>query len=361
MNLLYDHQIFSLQEFGGISRYFYELISFLEKDTFIDVSGYYSNNYYLEKTKYKKKSFFKNISFRGKRSFLNLINKRDSISKIKRNEYNVFHPTYYDTYFSDYINKKPFVITFHDMIHEKFSSLFPENDITKKWKKEIAQKASKIIAISENTKKDLLDIYNIEEEKIEVIYHGNSINLSNEVEININLPNNYLLFVGNRNGYKNFRLFIESVSSIINKEKINILCVGGGKFSKEEIALFVSKGIEHRIEQRNLNDNQLIEAYKNALAFIYPSLYEGFGMPILEAYACSCPLVCSETSCFPEIAKEGASYFNPLDIESIRYAIEAVLYNETYKKGLINKGKEIEKLFSWEKTCKQTLDLYKTL
>ena len=361
MNLLYDHQIFSLQEFGGISRYFYELISFLEKDTFIDVSGYYSNNYYLEKTQYRKKACLKNISFKGKTSFLNLINKRDSISKIKRDKYNTFHPTYYDTYFSNYLGKKPFVITFHDMIHEKFTSLFPKNDVTKKWKREIAQKASKIIAISENTKKDILDIYDIEEKKIEVIYHGNSINLSNEIEINIDLPNDYLLFVGNRNGYKNFRLFIESVSSIINKEKINILCVGGGKFTKEELTLFINKGIVHRVEQRNLNDRELIEAYKRALAFVYPSLYEGFGMPILEAYACNCPLVCSETSCFPEIAKEGASYFNPKNIDSMKYAIEAVLYDETYKKKLIEKGKEIERLFSWEKTCKQTLDLYKTL
>lgn len=361
MNLIYDYQIFTGQEYGGISRYFYELINQSKEDIDVKVTGYFSNNYYLNKTNHKKRNFFKEITFKGKYRILDFINKQNSIKTLKTNDFDIFHPTYYNPYFLKYIKDKPLVITVHDMIHEKFPDFFSKNDKSIIWKKEIIHRANKIIAISENTKNDILHFYNIDPSKIEVIYHGNSINLNNNSITNNNLPENYLLFVGGRNGYKYFLPFIEAIIPIIHKEKIDIVCVGGGQFSKEELSLFEEKKIMERIKHYNLSDDELIIAYKKALAFVYPSLYEGFGMPILEAFACNCPLACSNTSCFPEIAGDGASFFNPQNSESIRFAIEKILYDTTYRNNLIEKGKYIENKFSWEKTFNQTMNLYKTV
>lgn len=367
MNLIYDYQIFTAQQFGGISRYFYELINHSKGFIDIKVTGCFSNNYYLNKTTYKKKQFLKEFSLKGKHRILDFINKQDSIQTLKKNDYDILHPTYYNPYFLKYIKDKPLVITVHDMIHEKFPGFFSKKDKTIIWKKEVIHRADKIIAISENTKKDVLCFYNIDPSKIEVIYHGNSINLDHTFDVNNNylpnnyLPNNYLLFVGGRDGYKYFLPFIEAILPIIHKEKINILCVGGGHFSKEELSFFEERKISERIQQRNLSDKELIIAYKRALGFVYPSLYEGFGMPILEAFACGCPLVCSNTSCFPEIAREGASFFNPQNSESIRFSIEKILYDTIYRNELIEKGKNIEKNFSWQKTFNQTMNLYKSI
>jgi glycosyltransferase involved in cell wall biosynthesis len=365
MKVLYDHQIFSLQKYGGISRYFYELINQYKyiEDIEAKISLLVSNNHYISDRKYVQHvNLLPNKEFRGKHRLLSPINKINSIKKIKMKDYDVFHPTYFDPYFLKYIGDTPFVLTIYDMIDEKFSELVSKNNLTAKHKKILVEKASKIIAISESTKKDLIEIFNIDAEKIIVIYLASSMKIHDDFRMKIKLPGKYILFVGTRKGYKNFHTFIKAVSAIINEEKeLFIICVGAGKFTTDEINLFNELNIKDKVVQFDLDDDSLSQFYRNALMFVFPSLYEGFGIPILESFACRCPLVCSDTSSFPEVAGNGAQYFDPSSEKSMFKAIKKVLYDKEQREILVKNGIERLKYFSWEQTALETKKVYESV
>ena len=364
MKILYDHQTFTLQKYGGISRYFYELIKNFnkEKDINIDMPLLFSDNYYIQDKKdIDFVNFFPTYEFRGKYRLIDPINKLISISKIKKQDFDLFHPTYYDPYFLNYIGDKPFVLTVYDMIHEKFNDMFVSNDKSDR-KKLLVTKASKIIAISESTKKDLMELFDVRESKIEVVYLGNSMVMNDNIVIDIKIPEKYILFIGSRKGYKNFDRFIHGASKLLSNDcALSIVCVGGGKFSKEEIFIFRKLNINDQILQFNITDDLLAHFYKKAEMFVFPSLYEGFGIPVLEAFACECPLVCSDSSSLPEIAQNGAIYFDPYCETSIYNAMKLILESDEKKKILIKNGIERLKYFSWEKTAKQTKQVYESV
>jgi len=363
MKVLYDHQIFSTQVYGGVSRYFVELIKNFKDSGSVkgDLSVLFTNNYYLRNAKCKQyRTFFPKYNFKGKTKLLDSLNEFYSKQYLRFNTFDVFHPTYYDSYFIRYIGNKPFVLTVYDMIHEKFPEYFSKNDITTQKKKYIANKASKIIAISNSTKMDLINIFNIPEKKIKVVYLGYLNNQFKDKEYKvIELPSKFILFVGSRRGYKNFRLFIKSITSILQKEnEINVICVGGGKFTKNEVGWFKFLNINGQISQLDVADALLSQIYKKALFFVFPSLYEGFGLPILEAFSNGCPVLCSNTSSLSEVAGDTAMYFNPYDVDSIKNSVRIALDNSEIMNNL--KLKAFERLgnFSWENTAKRTQEIY---
>lgn len=363
MNILYDYQIFQYQKYGGISRYFFELMNHVSNECSVKLPVIFSNNHYLENKKDMHYfNFFKNIDFKGKQRLMEIPNRYSSALTLREQKFDIFHPTYYNPYFLKYIDKKPFILTVYDMIHERFKNKFSIKDKTSKLKELLVQRATKIIAISEHTKKDLMEIFGTRDDKIETVYLGNSLKLSNTLDYNIKVPQRYILFVGTRNGYKNFNVFIESVSTILKKyDEINIVCVGGGCFNNWEYTLFNKLGIANRIFQYDLKDNMLTFFYKNALMFVFPSLYEGFGVPILEAFSCECPIACSNVSSLPEIAQDAAIYFDPYSHESMCGSILKLLDNGNIRKEIIAKGKDRLKNFSWEKTAQKTENIYKEL
>lgn len=365
MKILFDYQIFSMQKFGGISRYYYELFCQFNKmdDIEYKIPIILSNNNYISDKKTTKHiDIFSSYQFRGKSRLFSSVNRLNSIINISQNKYDIFHPTYYDPYFLKYIGSKPFVVTVYDMIHEKFKDMFPQKDKTSHYKELLVKKAAKIIAISENTKKDIIDIFGIDESKIDVVYLGNSMLVKTNISLNFKLPDKYILFVGNRSGYKNFERFIKSISKILSEDRdLYAICAGGGIFNNNEIYLLSELKIKNKVLQYNVNDEELAYLYRNALAFVFPSLYEGFGIPILEAFACGCPVVCSNSSSFPEIAEEAAYYFDPYSENSINYAIIKVSEDRKLRNELINKGYEKLKEFSWEKTAEQTKKIYEDL
>ena len=363
MKVLYDHQIFINQIFGGISRYFFELMKYFKNDNEIkyELSLKYSNNYHLKNLNgLSNKTFLEHLSFRGKYRLLNILNKRVGKKLISKKDYDIFHPTYYDPYFLEFINNKPFVLTIYDMIHELYPEMFSSNDRTREWKKLLAQKATKIIAISENTKKDIIKYFGINENRIEVIYLANSININkNNDNINIALPEKYILYVGSRRGYKNFELFIEAISLLINdNNKLNIVCAGGGKFNDKEIEKLKNLKIKDKVFYYSGSDSVLAYLYRNAIAFVFPSLYEGFGIPVLESFACKCPVIVSNTSSFPEVAGDAAIYFNPTDKISILNSIQKVIYDDELRDQLVYKGSQRVKEFTWKKTANKTKKIY---
>ncbi|GAF90130.1 unnamed protein product, partial [marine sediment metagenome] len=256
---------------------------------------------------------------------------------ISKRDYDIFHPTYYDPYFLDYISNKPFVLTIYDMIHEVFASYFHCSDRVSEYKKLLALKADKIITISENTKEDIIKFYNISEKKIKVIYLASSFTNYNidkikNTNIKHKLPRKYILYVGTRWGYKNFHIFVKAISLLLKSDRnLFIVCVGGGNFDENEKELLASLSIQNRVFQFQISDKGLQALYKNALAFVLPSLYEGFGITVLESFACGCPVICSKTSSLPEVAGDAALYFEPESELSILNSVQKVIYNNNLR------------------------------
>jgi len=138
--------------------------------------------------------------------------------------------------------------------------------------------------------------------------------------------------------------------------------MGGKKFSQDETNLIQSLGLStNKIRHINGDDQDLARLYRQASAFVYPSLYEGFGIPLLEAMSFGCPVVCSNTSSFPEVAGNACEFFDPYDHDSIAHALEKVLFSTELSKQLVELGKERIKSFSWEKCAAQTYAVYATL
>lgn len=386
MKILYDHQAFQMQNFGGISRYFIEIIQHINntEDFTAQLALKYTDNEYLNKETWQLSSLKENQGFikplpefntnsiLGKTSKAfnrlkpTLANKKNATLLLERGSFNVFHPTYYSPYFLSNLKGKPFVLTVHDMTHELYPKLFKFYDWTSSYKKKLVDKAHSIIAVSNNTKKDLIRLFNVSPEKIQVIPLANSItptglinNIANNSFLKA-LPTNYMLYVGKRDAYKNFTGFIEAIYPILNKEGIHLVCVGK-PFSKGEQELLQSKNLLNKSQSLKVTDEELLLLYQNAATFVFPSFYEGFGLPILEAFAAKCPVIASNNSSLPEVGGTAALYFNPNDIEEMRFKIQSLLDNEQLKKELVKKGTQRLQLFSWGQTAKQTMEIYQKI
>lgn len=270
--------------------------------------------------------------------------------------------TYYD-HIPWKLKKTKVVVSVYDMIHELFPDQFP--DKVRLVKKKCIEGADLIICISEYTKSDLIRLLGIDEKKIQVIYIGfKGFDLNNSISVNnlVGLSNPYILFVGQRSGYKNFDNLVKAFSSSEQLlQDYNLVCVGGGKFTKHETDMFNEFNISYKLYQIDANDDMLQRCYQNASIFIYPSLYEGFGIPPLEAMSCQTPVCCSSTSSLPEVVGDAAILFNPEDINSIKDAMILVLYNPKVREDLVFKGENRIKYFTWEKCAEETFNAYKTI
>ncbi|WP_281637369.1 glycosyltransferase family 4 protein [Flavobacterium marginilacus] len=366
MKILYDHQIFTHQQYGGISRYFFELIKRFDGiDNSCGVGTLFTENaYYNEKNNPKLNRVLPNSNFKGKKRITNYLNEKKSIVQVRKGDFDVFHPTYYDDYFLRRIKKKPFVVTFYDMIHEKFTNQFESYRLNTKMfdiKRQLLEQSNKIIAISETTKNDIIEIFGVDKSKIEVIYLGNSLQNFTVAEERL-INEDYILFVGNRRDYKNFDFFISGIADLLIENNLKLICAGGGDFTFEEQLFIKSLKLENHISfKRIINDDVLANYYSNALFFVFPSLYEGFGIPVLESFACNCPALLSNGGSLSEIGGDSVLYFDPTETESLRKATEKLIYSESLRKELKEKGKVRLNEFSWDKTFNDTLELYKSV
>lgn len=390
MRVLFDHQAFTMQQYGGVSRCFFELYKQLSKDNDIRISLRESDNYYLREygychpAGYAYQYFISQKHFPGKARLFALINsmkfkqpfsscrnirynameygKFESIKALKKGDFDVFHPTFFDDYFIPYLNGKPFVLTIHDMIPELYPQYFDsENDMQILGKKKLAPLASAIIAVSEKTKEDVVKILNVPENKVYVVYHGGEhINSFWTSKQNSNENNPYILFVGERGNYKNFIPFTSAIAPMLKSmDKLQVVCTGR-PFEVDELKQLSNLGVQNRfIYRRVLDDEEMLELYHHAKCLVYPSDYEGFGIPILEAYAADCPVLLNNKSCFPEIAGDAAVYFN---FDNILEQISRVLsFTEKEREDLLLKQRTRFRLYSWEKSSKQIEKIYESV
>ena len=303
--IIYDYQIFEMQRFGGISRYFCEIIKRISAQHKITVR--YSINYYLTSWMLEKSLILlPRFIYKRYHSFFEKKNHEITKKLLKTGGPYLLHPTYYDPYFLDYIGENPYIITVHDMIHEKFPQYVTDANITIGHKKKVITRANRIIAISENTKKDIIEIFNINPQKIDVIYHSTSMkHFSGKHKLQI--PERFLLFVGDRTPYKNFKRFMETFAQIHEQDRTLFAIYTGSKLKKDEQDMLIGMGIFEYTIHIKASDQALSELYSRALLFVYPSLYEGFGLPPLEAMSCATPVIASNLTSIPEVTENNAS------------------------------------------------------
>ena len=369
MKILLDPQIFNQQTYGGISRYYSEVFSILskKKDVKIILPIYKSDNAYISKTQLLVENRLLNslysILSAVKISTRSLRKKKSDklLDKFfEENSYDLFVPTYYNPYFLNKINGKPFVLTVYDMIHELMPQYF-ENDPYNvvEFKSILIKKASKIIAVSNNTKKDILKFYpQIDPDKIEVIYHGSSIKI--EPNVKVDLPPNYILYVGSRADYKNFKFLVKAITPLLKANpNLKLLAAGGGKFDDDEMKWIKSLNLNKQIVQKSFKENELGHFYQNAELFVFPSLYEGFGIPVLEAMASGCPIILTKHGSFPEIAGEAGIYFDSNSEEDLRDKIQMLLNDKKLRAKFAKKGLEQVKKYNWNDAAEKCLKVYK--
>ena len=369
MKIAYDSQIFCAQTYGGVSRYFCEIASRISSQVGAQVSvvAPMSVNQYLPEIPQSLVHGFrapKTKHFHRTRRVLGILAGDVMLRSVAPD---LIHETYFFPYRLG--PKKPRrVITIHDMIHEKFPASFPTADRTAGYKARAAARADHVICVSESTRRDVLEILDIDPGKITVIHHG--FDLMTAVErgeasrsVLAPLQTPYLLYVGHRGGYKNFSGLLQAyASSKFLTSNFKLICFGGSLFDAQELHAIQSLGLKNgQVVLLEGGDDVLSRLYCAASAFIYPSLYEGFGIPPLEAMAHDCPVICSSTSSIPEVVGNAAEYFDPVDIDSIRCAIEKVLGSEVLRKTLVMKGRERLSRFSWDRCATETYEIYEKL
>jgi glycosyltransferase involved in cell wall biosynthesis len=348
MRVLIDGSIYTKTYFGGVIRYCNGLIqNLLKKGTDIDVL-----------TTPEKASL--------KELHLNNIAMIETCNE--KHNYNIFHSV---LYLGCPLKECGRVVTVHDMIDE----LFPEyrhgnnidNEISgRKW--ECIQNANQVITISNTTKKDLLKFYDVPENKITVIYHGiDEIFFETDKKSkfhkhmffkkhDINTP--FILTVGGRAGHKNFINLLKAYAlSKVNKE-FDLVAVGSQEyFFKDEFEIIKKYHLKDKVKLTGyLTDEELVAAYFSAALFVFPSLCEGFGIPLIEAMACGTPIACSNIPTFREINGGIPIVFDPLNLESIVYALEEGV--SSYDKERVERGKKHAEVFKWEKTIENVLAVY---
>ncbi len=380
IRILYDDGGFFLP-YGGVARYFTEMIKRLP-DGFNWKFGLKSTaNLYLQAPPYNVPPhsqdvhwFVKNIlrghSFKGV-SFVykllarlspkafpsgELANDRAFKHALEEMDFDVLHITGAHPVrdiWSPVVGKKPIVVTVYDLIPEIING----SKRVQTYRRKLMRDATHVIAISECTKRDLIRIYDVPSEKITVIHLG-FLKMANVCEVEFELPRPYVLYVGRRDGYKNFRFLVDAISPLLRDGDLHLFCTGGD-FSQEEKSLFEGLNISHKVHQRFVADEEMPDLFRKAAAFVYPSIYEGFGIPILDAFSAGCPVVLSNCSCFPEVGGDAALYFDDGDAETLRSHVVRLLTDGALRNELIEKGIARANLFTWEKCANETAGIYR--
>lgn len=379
MRIAFDHQAFCLQRTGGISRYFCELANaILLAHEELRIFAPLYRNIYLRKVPQSKVEGFWIKDYPPYTAGLctNLVGAW-AHSKIKHWRPDVLHETYYSPTMSGN-TKFPVVLSVFDMIGELnvMGNAHQVADRKNSPKYRAVKRADHIICISKSTQRDLVELYDVPVSKTSVIYLGGDALHSNAIDcltsnaplgIDLHTPNRnekpYLLYVGLREGYKNFIALLGAYAKSTRlSTDFDLVSFGPEPFNAHERAEIARLGLsQYQVRHVHGADGVLIDLYRNASAFVYPSKYEGFGLPPLEAMGQSCPVISSNKSSMPEVIGDAAEYFDPNDIDDMIYAMEQVVYSPSRTRDLKDKGRVRAKIFSWSRCAAETLLSYRAV
>ena len=261
--------------------------------------------------------------------------------------------------------KSPFIVTVHDLVRLCFS--FTKETLSERillrLDRHYVKRAIHLIAVSQNTKHDLMKYLRIPENRISVIYNGIDHSIFKPYEAKV-LDKPYILYVGSERPRKNLSRLFEAFARVKGEfPELRLVKMGAVGRSEE-----YRRNVMRKLDSLGITGDvifvdsasglDLAHYYSSASLLAYPSLYEGFGLPLLEAMACGCPVVTSNTSSMPEVAGEAGIMVDPYDIDALTKAIKQVLTDDTLRDNMVMKGLEQARMFSWEKTVEQTLEVY---
>lgn len=347
INVIYDNVVFSLQKSGGISVYWKELLERIKSDNSVELK-------ILEYPEADSNIFRKSLMFD-----LNQIEVLNLFPSVRIRRYfnprvsvdisTIFHSSYYRTAKGSHIKN---IVTVHDFTYEKkIRSLVGKIHIFQKRK--ALEIADGIICISENTKKDMLELYPyLMNKNIRVIYNGfNSFDYKHNEN---KMIENSVLFVGARKGYKNFGKAVLIVSEL---HDLSLTIVGPPLDSNEKT--YLDRVLPNRYQSfSHVSNEELNELYNKSICLLYLSEYEGFGIPILEAMSAGCPVIALKKSSIPEVAGEAGLLFTSIDNKILQNTIESLRYNHTMRNEQIELGLRNAKRYSWDNCYKELLEFY---
>ena len=362
LRILYDGLIYRMQAAGGINRYTANLIGRLPR-TFhpsLVVGQAREMNFpsHPNLRVFRQKVLGHYIVTRSiERLYFNLS------TDFKRQRFDVVHPTYHFL-----LAKRsfaafhcPVVVTVYDMVHE----LFPSVDVLgahAREKRKALMAAQAIICISENTKKDLLERYPSLADKVTVTHLAASIDASVSYGPEPVPDRPYFLYVGSRSSYKNFDGLLSAFAQVISARPETRLCVVGKPFNRAERKRIAALKLPDWIEHYGfVPDNHLAKLYRCSVGFVYPSLYEGFGLPPLEAMACGAAVIASNRASIPEVVGDAGWLFDPAASGEMAEMMLALLDDSTARAQLIARGRERVKRFSWDTMATQTIAVYRSV
>ncbi len=361
MRIFYDGYIFAIQRSGGINRYFRNIMDRLPEDTTAVLTALerrencFPGNRRVRLSCYPEKvSRLGPLTRIARRCYLNGVEKLTSAD--------VAHPTYHELLSGRPFKscKIPIVLTVHDMIPEIFSSQLDPSGRGAEAKRAAVAAADAIICVSENTKRDLIRMLDVQEERVSVIPLASELSAEMATGVRRGLDQPYVLFVGNRAFYKNFARLLLAMKKVTQSwPELRILVVGSS-FSQTEQEWISALGLEKRIAQvSEISDPELAGLYRDSEAFVYPSLYEGFGIPPLEAMACGTVVIAARSSSIPEVVGEDAILFDPYSTEELAVSILSLREIGSSRSEYIRRGRERAMRYSWDRTAERTVDIYR--
>ena len=368
MKILYDGLIYANQlainvRAGGISRYFKNIIDGLPAECVPWLTSPEPFEFCFPSSP-RLRCYYPPRKILGSNRLARRVGRLRSAAMERFGKFDLAHPTYHSLMTGRPISayRMPVVLTIHDMIPERFASQLDPGGAETARKCDAVQAADAIICISENTKRDLMEILHVPEKRITVILLASELLPDMAVDSTLVPHQPYLLFVGSRAFYKNFVRLLLAFSSVATSWPELRLAVVGAPFNQTENELIQALKLKPKIDHLSqLNDQQLAGIYRNAEAFVYPSLYEGFGIPPLEAMACGTVVIAANSSSIPEVVGDAAILFDPNSIDELTERILALPKLGSRREDYIRRGKDRAARFSWQNTAAKTFEVYRNV
>jgi glycosyltransferase involved in cell wall biosynthesis len=365
VRILYDHQVFSLQDAGGASRYFYELMNFLgtvpdvRTELLLGISGTVYPFRDLPAAKARVTQLPEWLPPGMLRYVANEI--MGNCSAFVRGTMDIYHLTLFMR--MPMVRARRLVATHHDCTHERFPHLFPDVKKVLWARKKLFPQMDAIICVSESCRQDLLQFYAVDPAKTRVIHHGLSpLPRSAEAAASLRrrLRRDCVLYVGMRAAFKNFAGLLKAFHETQLQDSFDLLLLGGGPLTTQEKTLIASLEMSDGVTCLPIVSDELLgEAYAGAKLFVYPSLNEGFGFPPLEAMSVGCPVLASQLPSIREVCQDAPFYFDSMDQGSFNRALLHAVGDHEARKQAVERGRKVAAQYSWEKCGRATLDLYR--